>query len=252
MNKRIKIIFISFVLVALAFVVASTFFSIQNLEVEFVYSYEDEVTLDKEGIISASMLSGKNVFTISEKIASENIEATYAEAKVIKIERIFPSSVKIYVMQREGIFAVKHAEGYAVIDREGVVVKNVADSGDIPVVYGDVIESAAPSKVLVSASGSTPKILEIVSAFEGMGYVGKNLASTVEFLDLSHQNASELKLKSGVKFVFNNSSDVYYQIVSFLNWYGTNPDYRNGGIAKIDNVFNEETMRFGIIYQPAN
>lgn len=246
-----KVIFISFLVVAFALVLASTFFAVQEVEVEFVATYEDQTTLDRDQIGRTADVIGKNIFTVSENGLISLVHGAIPRAKVVAVERIFPTTVKLYVTERVPVFAVANGETYALIDREGVVLECVSTSGDVPTVTGVAVTSAVPGKVLVSNGGATDKLIEIISAFEGMSYVGNNFRTTVQSLDVAVPESCVLQMRAGVKFEFNNTTNVYYQAISFANWFSVNPDYRDGGTARISNSgFNTEVQRFDIIYSP--
>ena len=250
MNKRMKLIFICFTAVALVLVIASSFFVVQSVDVQLVSVYEDMTVLDADVIGQASGVLGKNILTLNERTVINGIHTSYPRVKVIAIERFFPSSVTIYVTERVALFAVETEGGYALIDREAMVLDNVVEAGDVPIARGISVLSSVPGRRLIAQSGEVEKLLEVVAAFEGMEYVGRNFCTTVDYVDLTTTESCKLLMDAGVCFEFNDSANVYYQVLSFMNWYGVSPAYRYGGTAKVDNVFDAETQRFGIIYTP--
>ena len=222
MKKRTIILFICLIIVCTLLVLNGTLFVVKDVE---VVDWVEQGHLDKQQIAELSGVRSKNIFTVSESIASDNIEKLMPEVKVINIERKFPSTIRIVVLKRVPIIAVKYSGGYAIIDRECSVISNAVslDSYDnITVLEGVSVTSVTSGKVLDVNETVLNRLLQIITTFETTGdngYVGENFCLTVEKITFSGDKVT-IKMVEGMELELDASTDCTNKIralVSFFN-----------------------------------
>lgn len=119
-NKRILYIFLAFFVIVAIALLSSALFSVNNAVLS---PYGDCPDIDEANAeAQLKTIYGKNIFFINETETIENIEKSNPYIKVINIERVFPSTVKLHYHQRKEVFCLEVYSGYAVIDGEGKVL----------------------------------------------------------------------------------------------------------------------------------
>ena len=251
MSTRAKVMFICFFCVALVLVLAGAFFSVQETTVEFVMTHQDGRLFTADEITSAADLNGKNILVISESATAAAVERAVPYAKVEAIERIFPTSVKIYVSQRVAHFAIWDGENFVLVDKDGKVLEVADTNKGAPIAQGITVSHATPGATISTQGGGMDKLAVIIRAFGDMQYLGTNFATTVQSVDFTSEQSCRLVMQSGVAFEFNGATNLYYQMLSFANWYSVNPDYRESGVARIvSGSFDQVSQRFDVVYTP--
>ena len=119
MHKRLWVILGIIVSAVVLSVVLGVMFSIGGVDVNTTNDITVDDGVKSEIIALSGIKKGKNIFSIDEAIAIENIEINRPELKVISIERKFPNKVVVYVTRRTGVFSLALDDGrFAVLDRE--------------------------------------------------------------------------------------------------------------------------------------
>ena len=229
MKKRTIVLFACLIIVCILLVLNGTLFIVRDVE---VFDWENGAIQDEQ-IVELSGVKNKNIFTVSESIVTENIEKAVPRYKVVNVERLFPSGIKIVILQRVPIIAVKMQGGtYAIIDREGHVIEKSDNPDeytyDLTVMEGVTCGNVVAGANLPVSDTEFARLLQIITTFETTGengYVGENFCKTVSGITFSGDTV-KLKTCEGMIMEFDASVDCSNKIralVSFFN-NGKDPD----------------------------
>ncbi len=214
MNKRLIIIFVSIAVIVLTLVLGAVIFTVNDVKI--LVTGDSTVVLDKTGVINASGIKrGTSIFTIDEEEAQKNIEKSYPNTKVVTIERIFPSEIRINIIIRVPILSMKVAgtDKYLVLDREFKILE-VVDSSvlaerdlveingyDIAIEDASTIDGLAGS--FINTSEDIKKVLhETVLALETYGNINERLCAFADSITVADsRNYIYVTTKFGVSLV---------------------------------------------------
>lgn len=238
MTKKKLTLFICLLVVALLLVLNGTLFVVRDIE---VIDYRGEQTgMDKQLIAEYAGITGKNIFTVSEKIAKENVEKMMPYVKVEDIVRKFPWSVEIVVSMRVDIIAIKNSDnGYAIIDKDGVVMKNTATLDEfepIAVFNTETPVTAAIGQVIGLDTSTLNRIKQIVTTFEQMGDAGyryKNFCRVVETITFEDVSVS-IKMREGATLVYDSDEDATNKLHALVSYLNSHPEKRDGGVFTVN------------------
>lgn len=119
-NKRVLYIFLTFFIIVVIVLLSSVLFSVNEA---VLAPKQQSVMVSSDSVQSEfSALIGKNIFFLDLGGAIADIEKNNPYIKVINIERIFPSTVKLHYRERKEVFCLKVASGFAALDSEGKVL----------------------------------------------------------------------------------------------------------------------------------
>jgi hypothetical protein len=120
-NKRVLYIFLALFFIVGAVLLSSALFSVNSV----LLSPESETTLlDGEKLQAETRaFIGKNIFFLDEENITAKLEEDNPYIKVINIERVFPSIVKVHYWQRKPLFEIRVEQGFAIIDSDGKVLE---------------------------------------------------------------------------------------------------------------------------------
>lgn len=120
-NKRVLYIFITLLFVVLVVLMSSVLFSVKETELSLT---GNSAVIDNAGIdLVFKKNIGKNIFFIEEDKITTELENNNPYIKVINIERIFPSAIKLHYTERKELFEIKLPDNtYAVLDAGGKVL----------------------------------------------------------------------------------------------------------------------------------
>ena len=227
MKKRTIILFVCLIFVCVLLVLNGTLFVVHDVE---VYHWERGAIQD-DHIVELSGVKNKNIFTISESIVTENIEKAMPRYKVVNVERQFPSGIKIVILDRVPIIAVKMTDGiYAVIDREGQVLDKtdslIRYAYDLTILQGVTCGSVVVGEDLPVSDTEFARILQIVTTFETTGdngYIGENFCKTVRKITFRGNEVS-LKTVEGMELYFDASVDCTNKIRALVSFFNNGKD----------------------------
>ena len=110
MNNKKKIIISGVIILLLVLFVLCVFVlvAIKDVKINFYKTStlsEDEIItkLEKEEVIPY----GVSAFFVNKQVVASNIEYTIPRLKVINVELVFPSTIKINCLERQNLFAIK-------------------------------------------------------------------------------------------------------------------------------------------------
>lgn len=227
MKRRTIVLFACLIIVCILLVLNGTLFIVRNVE---LYDWESGEISD-ERMVELSGVKDKNIFTVSESIVAENIERSMPQYKVVNVERVFPSGIKIVVLKRLPIIAVKMTgETYAIIDREGNVIEKSTvlqkESYDLTVLEGVTLGNVIAGESLPVTDTAFARILQIITTFETTGdngYVGENFCKTISRIKFSGDNV-DLETCEGMVMKFDASVDCTNKIRALVSFFNNGKD----------------------------
>ena len=240
MKKRTIVLFACLIIACILLVLNGTLFIVRDVE---VYNWESGEMQD-ERIVELLGVKDKNIFTVSERIVRENIEKTLSRYKVVNVERVFPSVIKIVILERVPIIAVKMTGGtYAVIDREGRVIEKSNSfenyTYDLTVLEGVTLGNVVAGEDLPVTDIVFARLMQIINTFETTGengYVGENFCKTVSNISFSGDDVS-LKTCEGMVMQFDASSDCSNKIRALVSFFNNGQDPSGAQIARSTGVY---------------
>ena len=132
MNKRLIVLLVGLVLIAVIVVLNAVVFTVKNVSVEYDTSENavaDDSDLTELIISSSGIKKGKNIFGVSESKMVKNIQASVPSVKVVNVERKFPNKVIIHVSKRIPVFIIAYKQSqsaltdYVLVDSDMVVTE---------------------------------------------------------------------------------------------------------------------------------
>ncbi|MDD4002901.1 MAG: FtsQ-type POTRA domain-containing protein [Clostridia bacterium] len=169
-NKRVLYIFLAFFIIVVIVLLSSVLFSVNDA---VLAPKQQSVMVDSNNVQSEfSNLIGKNIFFIDVAQITDGIEKNNPYIKVINIERIFPSTVKLHYRERKEVFCLKVGSGFAALDSEGKVldIRSAQDNILIDIDYS----SYNPAVSDFIEDENILSILSLYDAFKSMTSEGKN------------------------------------------------------------------------------
>ena len=107
-NKRILFLFCALLFVVTLVILSSVLFAVSSVEVNVLNSsYFVESNKIEENI---SSIKGTSILVLSEKELSQQIEKDFTYAKVVSVERVFPSKIIVHIKERYEVFYIKSGE----------------------------------------------------------------------------------------------------------------------------------------------
>lgn len=121
----------------------SDFLKIKSIK---VHALNPEIKKEVERIIG-NCESGSFLFPNIEKFKGLIMKNPFV--KEVKIKRILPSTIEIFLTEREGVAIVEDGK-YFIIDEEGEVVKEVEEAGSLPLIRGAHLKDKAAIGIATS------------------------------------------------------------------------------------------------------
>lgn len=215
MNKRLIILFACLAVVVVIVILATVVFSVRNIEVLIPDQWEEQ--FDKAKIVSSSKIKlNTSIFAVSEKKAIANIEKSVPYAKVVTIERVFPSTIRINIVRRDPILAVVLGESsqYALLDRELKVLEIVDGSSlasdNITVINGYKYtgETADLTGNILAPIDEMKYVKELIAACESMDIINGKLPIFADSFDVSRDGYIIIRTVKGINISIMTNSNL--------------------------------------------
>jgi hypothetical protein len=215
MNKRLIFLFVGLILIVLIIVLNSTLFTVSEINISSDCGTD---WYDGTSLIEASGITqGKNIFSISEKKVTDNVEASDPYVRVTSVERIFPNKILIHITLRVPVIAIKisGSNQYFITDWELNVIA-VAESGsvlynDSALIKGITLTVDGEPEALIGTKLDEEALLpvsEIAAAAGAMGIYDSGFSAFIEEIDLSTAYHAYVKTNSGVTLVLVTGTDI--------------------------------------------
>ena len=215
MNKRLIIVFSSIAVIVLTLVIGAIIFTVSDIKV--LVPGDVNQTIDMTGVLNVSGIErGTSIFTVDEKGATAKIEKEYPTAKVVKIERFLPNKIRINIVVRVPILAMKVTDTgkHVLLDREMKIIEVVDSStvGELEIVNVvgeelaidniDNVDTLAGSFISTENLMFKQAIMDTVLALETYGNTNERLyAFADEIVVNSSKGYLHVKTNVGAKLV---------------------------------------------------
>lgn len=236
MHKRLWVILGIIVSAVVLSVVLGVMFSIGGVDVNTTNDITVDDGVKSEIIALSGIKKGKNIFSIDEAIAMENIEINRPELKVISIERKFPNKVVVYVTRRTGVFSLALDDGrFAVLDRE---LKVISIDGQADKSLTKLSGVPSDSVSLGQALDFKYKILlNLIKGAESCSFINERFSTF--FVSMNVQDdVIDLKTNTGVVMRIPVSSNISESVVGCYSYYldKTSVKGKSSGVICLSNI----------------
>ena len=103
----------------------SSYFKIKYVRLKNNKSYDtQDITSYLKDII------GKNIFEVNKKSIEDLLVNNFPKIKSAKLEKIFPDTIVISIVEREQYLIINHKSNFFLIDNEWVVIDNITKNKD--------------------------------------------------------------------------------------------------------------------------
>ena len=145
-NKRVLYIFLTLLFTVVAVLLSSVLFAVKKTSLALS---GDASYLSGTGIKAVLDRNiGKNIFLIDENALEKELESAHPYIRVINIERIFPSEIKLHYAERRPLFDIRLSNGkYALLDCHKKVLE-VRDAPSGGVLLDIELDEASPCDIL--------------------------------------------------------------------------------------------------------
>ena len=158
----VKMVLLMVAIGGMCFFSTTDFFNVTGYEVEGNSYYSKE-----EILIMGDCETGGNIFwdTKCKRIKDRLSKDAYMEE--VKVRRILPSKVKIYVEERKQCAAVVYGDNYVVIDQNNIVLRKTNVAPQIPLIQGVTISKLELGQGLeIEEKVRFRQIMELVSILD--------------------------------------------------------------------------------------
>lgn len=142
-NYLLRLFLIVAIGIGLYFLMDTSFFDVQKINVAGNNYYTKQQVIDKAGI-----KNGTNIFFEMKTKAAKNKLLQDPYIKNVKVGRRPPATIIIKVEERKDAAAVMYGTSYFVIDKEGMVLKKTDKAPKVTLLSGIVMKTAEVGKPL--------------------------------------------------------------------------------------------------------
>lgn len=191
MNKRIITLFVGLALIVLLAVLNGAVFVVKEIEVRFQtpQHLEDQQELEQRIIDASGITIGKNIFTIRESTATENIRSAIADIDVLAVER-YTDKVVLYVARRVPVMAIPvesaEPDTYVIVDTVMTALRTVTNATreDLAgLIVADIIPlkggTISIGRTLTGYGDTITRFQNVVVAFQYAGLSPEGIAGFI-------------------------------------------------------------------------
>ncbi len=220
-NKSLTIVLIILAFIVLMVILSSAIFCVRNVELNFLSETINLTGQNEQILASGGFKMGKSVFFCNKNEYIKNLEENNPYIKVLNIETIFPSTLRVNAIERNELLCIKGYEdnslkGYMILDDELKVLNNQTSYQNTYLnsifvnVEGEYFENVLAGQVLNNDYSNILKSLSV----ELLAYRSdvRVLKSEFKEIDLS-QNATTkelnitIKMRTGAEIVLQNANN---------------------------------------------
>ena len=202
-------------------------FVVQRTE---IVSRQESVAQDIQTLLDASQLG--NLLLLDIESLRDRIKA-HRWVKEARVRKLFPSTLKIEITEREPAAILKSGDRFLLIDRDGVWLERLA-----------TMEDANLPLLLDSASFNENYPDKLTLAWKCLDSLTPEQRSEVEALDLSERQCVSLTLLGqATRFILGD--DRFSERLAFIRSYKDIMEAQNGALEYIDLRFDDR-----IIFKP--
>lgn len=217
MNKRVIALFACIAVLVALVVLGTAVFVIRDITVLSPISLaETNAKIANDSLIVRNM----SIFALSEPKASKNIELNNPYVKVVDIERVFPSSVRIRVEQRTPIIAlpIVESDNCVLLDSQMKIlaVKPRSEVSGVSMISGYNLASITAENegqfLLESDSGikQLNRLSELIDSMYSYGFIGNRFASFVSSVDMDREDFIVLNTVYGARLAVRINTNLTF------------------------------------------
>lgn len=200
-HKNVRWVLIPVFLVAC--LLAGYFFSISGFFAvrTIVISGNDNVA-DEDIINIAQIEKGMNIFAVNEQALEQNIPIL-PRIMSATLERQLPGTIKITVVERQGVAVLNVGKAMAVIDGEGRIIdrQRQTDVFDLPIVTGVDIDDQGVVPGCFLSGEQIETALEVLTALpEDAEDIGEINVADIQYIKIYTADGTEIRIGDSQNF----------------------------------------------------
>lgn len=222
-NKKnyVTLVIILFLLIIMTvyFVLFTDFFNISKIDVN-----DNKIVSSDEIILKSGLRNGQNIFRFNKKQVVNSIEKI-PYIKSASLVRVFPSTVKLYIEERDIIGAVFYENTFVFVDNEQVVLEVNQELSNTTVPVITIKEDTVGTVVIgdqlqISPEWVKKEVFEILNILQE-----ENLLQYISEINIREDNLFHLYTKRGSLIKVKNS-DTINEKLDFISTYLAEKDER--------------------------
>jgi len=257
-NKSLVIILSIIAFIVLFVVLSSTIFCLKNVELNFLSNTINLTGQNEQIIESADIKYNKSIFFADKEEYAKNLEEKNPYIKIINIETLFPSTIRINAVERNELLCVKGFsdnafKSFMIMDDELKVLKtekeyvnkktnaifvNFEGENSVFVEQGQVFSDATNTNLL-------KKLTTELLAYNNSVVLLKANFEEITF-NFSSQDNLKIKMRSGTEIVIEDISTKFSE--KFMLGLSTYDSVENKTSSKITVYENNDGKVVGYYY----
>ena len=177
---------------------------------EIVISGESETYTYMEIVEASGIHAGDNLLRLDYKKAQQRILDQLLYVETAKVDRDFPSTLRITVTRCIPAYNVQYDKGVLLVSRKGKILADnsfYTDTENLPIIYGFEPADTEAGKPLRSKNENKYDAFEqLISRFDRDDNTG------IASIDLSNEYAITVNYRNGMIFKMGNWNDVEYKL----------------------------------------
>lgn len=194
-------------------VLSSTIFSLKKVEVRFMSTTNVLTDTESAMIESGQFRYGENMFLLSKKTYTSNLEKNNPYLKVVNLETVFPNKLIINAVERNECYVIKLSNNkYAVTDEEMKVLKILdvyqnTNSNAIQIFGSDLAEQKVEAGDFFNLEDDYFKVL--FDSFREWKISYNDIKAKISNIQIDYEKEGQLlvAMRSGVKILVQKSKN---------------------------------------------
>ena len=177
---------------------------------EIVISGESETYTYMEIVEASGIHAGDNLLRLDYKKAEQRILDQLLYVETAKVDRDFPSTLRITVTRCIPAYNVQYDKGVLLVSRKGKILADnnfYTDTENLPIIYGfDPADTEAGKPLRSKNENKYDAFTQLISRFDRDDNAG------IATIDLTNEYAITVNYRNGMIFKMGNWSDVEYKL----------------------------------------
>ncbi len=177
---------------------------------EIVISGESETYTYMEIVEASGIHAGDNLLRLDYKKAEQRILDSLLYVETAKVDRDFPSTLRITVTRCIPAYNVQYDKGVLLVSRNGKILADnsfYTDTDNLPIIYGfDPADTEAGKPLRSKNENKYDAFTQLISRFD------RDDNTDIASIDLSNEYAITVNYRNGLMFKMGNWNDVEYKL----------------------------------------
>lgn len=177
---------------------------------EIVISGESETYTYMEIVEASGIHAGDNLLRLDYKKAEQRILDQLLYVETAKVDRDFPSTLRITVTRCIPAYNVQYDKGVLLVSRKGKILADnnfYTDTENLPIIYGfDPADTEAGKPLRSKNENKYDAFTQLISRFDRDDNAG------IATIDLTNEYAITVNYRNGMIFKMGNWNDVEYKL----------------------------------------